>query len=96
MENYNAMIVVTCDIDQDRDEDLVLSGAFTTSSLGSWMENTGVVTNPWIPQPLPAAADTPIRVVISVRRGRRKCSSPGRLHPVTCGWPMSTRMAWWM
>ena len=59
VESYNAMIVVTCDIDQDGDEDLVLSGAFTTSSLGSWMENTGLVNNPWIPHLLPAAADTP-------------------------------------
>ena len=59
VESYNAMIVVTCDIDRDGDEDLVLSGAFTTSSLGSWMENTGLVDNPWIPHLLPAAADTP-------------------------------------
>ena len=59
VESYNAMIVVTCDIDQDGDEDLVLSGAFTTSSLGSWMENTGLVSDPWIPHLLPAAADTP-------------------------------------
>ncbi|MBT8121087.1 MAG: hypothetical protein KJO10_01020, partial [Gammaproteobacteria bacterium] len=59
VESYNAMIVVTCDIDQDGDEDLVLSGAFTTSSLGSWMENTGLVDDPWIPHLLPAAADTP-------------------------------------
>jgi protoheme ferro-lyase len=59
VESYNAMIVVTCDIDQDGDEDLVLSGAFTTSSLGSWMENTGLVNDPWIPHLLPAAADTP-------------------------------------
>ena len=59
VENYNAMIVVTCDVDRDGDEDLVLSGAFTTSSLGSWMENTGQVDNPWIPHLLPAAADTP-------------------------------------
>jgi protoheme ferro-lyase len=59
VENYNAMIVVTCDIDQDGDEDLVLSGAFTTSSLGSWMENTGLPNDPWIPHLLPAAADTP-------------------------------------
>jgi protoheme ferro-lyase len=59
VESYNAMIVVTCDIDQDGDEDLVLSGAFTTSSLGSWMENTGMVDEPWIPHLLPAAADTP-------------------------------------
>ena len=59
VESYNAMIVVTCDIDQDGDEDLVLSGAFTTSSLGSWMENTGLVSNPWIRHLLPAAADTP-------------------------------------
>ena len=59
VESYNAMIVVTCDIDRDGDEDLVLSGAFTTSSLGSWMENTGLVNDPWIPHLLPAAADTP-------------------------------------
>ena len=59
VESYNAMIVVTCDIDQDSDEDLVLSGAFTTSSLGSWMENTGNANDPWIPHLLPAAADTP-------------------------------------
>jgi hypothetical protein len=59
VESYNAMIVVTCDIDQDGDEDLVLSGAFTTSSLGSWMENTGLVNDPWIAHLLPAAADTP-------------------------------------
>jgi len=57
--SYNAMIVVTCDIDQDGDKDLILSGAFTTSSLGSWMENTGLPGDPWIEHLLPAAADTP-------------------------------------
>lgn len=47
--NYNAMIVVTSDLDQDGDEDLALSGAFGSSAVGSWMENTGQVDTPWIP-----------------------------------------------
>ena len=48
VENYNAMIVVPCDIDNDGDTDLAMSGAFDTSAVGIWMENTGVVDNPWI------------------------------------------------
>lgn len=47
--NYNSMIVVPADIDQDGDTDLALSGAFQSSSVGSWMENTGLVDDPWIP-----------------------------------------------
>jgi hypothetical protein len=47
--NYNAMIVVSSDMDGDGDEDLALSGAFGSSSVGNWMENTGVVDDPWIP-----------------------------------------------
>ena len=47
--NYNAMIVVTADIDDDGDEDLALSGAFGSSAVGSWMENTGQIGTPWIP-----------------------------------------------
>jgi hypothetical protein len=47
--NYNAMIVVTCDIDQDGDKDLALSGAFHSSSVGNWMENTGQDDPAWIP-----------------------------------------------
>jgi protoheme ferro-lyase len=46
--NYNAMIVVTEDIDADGDEDLALSSAFGSSAVGSWMENTGQKDNPWI------------------------------------------------
>jgi protoheme ferro-lyase len=56
--NYNAMIVVTCDIDADGDEDLVLSGAFDTSAIGSWMENTGQPENPWISYLQPMDPDT--------------------------------------
>ena len=51
--NYNAMIVVASDIDNDGDDDLALSGAFGTSSVGNWMENTGDPDNPWIPHLLP-------------------------------------------
>ena len=51
--NYNAMIVVASDIDNDGDQDLALSGAFGTSSVGNWMENTGDPGNPWIPHLLP-------------------------------------------
>ena len=47
--NYNAMIVVTSDLDNDGDEDLALSGAFGSSAVGSWMENTGQAATPWIP-----------------------------------------------
>ncbi|MDH3574475.1 MAG: ferrochelatase [Desulfobacteraceae bacterium] len=56
--NYNAMIVVTCDINADGDEDLALSGAFDTSAIGSWMENTGDPDTPWIPHLQPMADDT--------------------------------------
>jgi protoheme ferro-lyase len=56
--SYNAMIVVTCDIDADGDEDLVLSGAFDTSAIGSWMENTGQPESPWIPYLQPMDPDT--------------------------------------
>ena len=51
--NYNAMIVVSTDIDNDGDEDIALSGAFGTSSVGNWMENTGDINDPWIPHLLP-------------------------------------------
>ena len=47
------MIVVSADIDNDGDEDLALSGAFGSSAVGSWMENTGDPGNPWIPHLLP-------------------------------------------
>ena len=56
--NYNAMIVVAADIDNDGDEDLAMSGAFGTSSVGNWMENTGDPGNPWIPHFLPMDTDT--------------------------------------
>ena len=61
--NYNAMIVVTSDIDQDGDQDLALSGAFGSSSVGNWMENTGLVDDPWIPhlQPMAPGTDPYIR-----------------------------------
>jgi protoheme ferro-lyase len=51
--NYNAMIVVSADIDNDGDEDIALSGAFESSSVGCWMENTGNLSDPWIPHLLP-------------------------------------------
>jgi protoheme ferro-lyase len=57
-ENYNAMIVVATDIDNDGDEDLALSGAFGTSSVGNWMENTGNPADPWIPHLHPMAPGT--------------------------------------
>ena len=68
-ENYNAMIVVTCDIDNDGDEDLALSGAFGTSSLGSWMENTGDPVAPWTPhlKPMPAGTDPFIRGTLAYK-----------------------------
>jgi hypothetical protein len=52
--NYNAMIVVVADIDNDGDEDLALSTAFGSSNIGNWMENTGLVDDPWIPHLQPA------------------------------------------
>jgi hypothetical protein len=57
-ENFNAMIVVPCDIDQDGDDDIALSGAFKSSSVGSWMENTGDQDQPWISHLLPMDPDT--------------------------------------
>ena len=68
-DNYNAMIVVTCDIDNDGDEDLALSGAFSTSSLGSWMENTGDAVSPWIPhlKPMPDGTDPFIRGTLAYK-----------------------------
>ncbi len=67
--NYNAMIVVTEDIDQDGDEDLALSGAFQTSSIGSWMENTGDPLNPWIEhlQPMDPGTDPAIRGTLAYK-----------------------------
>lgn len=56
--NYNAMIVVTCDIDNDGDEDIALSGAFGSSAVGSWMENTGSEETPWISHLQVMAGDT--------------------------------------
>ena len=56
--NYNSMIVVLCDIDDDGDEDLALSGAFGSSAVGSWMENTGIVESPWIEHLTTPAPDT--------------------------------------
>ena len=67
--NYNAMIVVSADIDNDGDEDLALSGAFGTSSVGNWMENTGDINNPWIPHLLPIdpATDPHIRGTLAYK-----------------------------
>ena len=67
--NYNAMIVVTCDIDNDGDEDLALSTAFGSSSVGSWMENTGVADAPWIPhlQDVTGPVDPDIRGVLAYK-----------------------------
>ncbi len=67
--NYNAMIVVICDIDQDGDEDLALSGAFGSSSVGSWMENTGQDDPQWIPhlQPMAPGTDPYIRGTLAYK-----------------------------
>ncbi len=66
--NYNAMIVVTNDIDNDGDEDLALSTAFGSSSVGSWMENTGDVDDPWIPHLLePTTVYPNIRGVLAYK-----------------------------
>ncbi|MDH3726277.1 MAG: VCBS repeat-containing protein [Myxococcales bacterium] len=56
--NYNAVIVVVCDIDNDMDDDIALAGAFGTSSLGSWLENTGNPNAPWIEHLTLQAPDT--------------------------------------
>jgi len=55
---YNAMIVVICDLDADGDDDIALSGAFGSSAVGSWMENTGQADPAWIPHLHIMAADT--------------------------------------
>jgi hypothetical protein len=67
--NYNAMIVVICDIDQDGDTDLALSGAFGSSSVGSWMENTGQDDPEWIPhlQPMAPGTDPYIRGTLAYK-----------------------------
>jgi hypothetical protein len=67
--NYNAMIVVTCDIDQDGDKDLALSGAFHSSSVGNWMENTGQDDPAWIPhlQPMDPGTDPYIRGTLAYK-----------------------------
>ncbi len=67
--NYNAMIVVASDIDNDGDEDIALSGAFMTSSVGSWLENTGDPANPWIEhlQPMDPNTDPYIRGTLAYK-----------------------------
>jgi hypothetical protein len=67
--NYNAMIVVICDVDQDGDEDLALSGAFNTSAVGAWMENTGQSDPAWIPhlQPMAPGTDPYIRGTLAYK-----------------------------
>lgn len=67
--NYNAMIVVNCDIDQDGDDDIALSGAFGSSSVGSWMENTGEDDPEWIPhlQPMAPGTDPYIRGTLAYK-----------------------------
>lgn len=67
--NYNAMIVVSSDMDGDGDEDLALSGAFQTSSVGSWMENTGQTDEPWIEhlQPMAPGTDPYIRGTLAYK-----------------------------
>ncbi|MEX0326127.1 MAG: ferrochelatase [Puniceicoccaceae bacterium] len=67
--NYNAMIVVASDIDNDGDEDLALSGAFQTSSVGSWLENTGIPLVPWVEhlQPMDPATDPHIRGTLAYK-----------------------------
>ena len=67
--NYNSMIVVPCDIDQDGDEDIALSGAFKSSSVGSWMENTGKQEPAWIPhlQPITPGTDPYIRGTLAYK-----------------------------
>lgn len=67
--NYNAMIVVTSDIDNDGDQDIALGGAFKTSLLGSWLENTGNVDNPWIPhlQPMDPNTDPAMRGTLAYK-----------------------------
>ncbi len=67
--NYNAMIVVPADIDNDGDEDLALSGAFGTSAVGSWMENTGNINDPWIPHltPMMPGVDPNIRGTLAYK-----------------------------
>jgi|GEM_PF-1429934 len=67
--NYNAMIVVTDDMDNDGDQDLALSSAFGSSAVGSWMENTGQVDTPWIPhlQTMAPGTDPYIRGVLAYK-----------------------------
>jgi hypothetical protein len=67
--NYNAMIVVPDDIDADGDKDLALSSAFGSSSVGSWMENTGQINTPWIPhlQNMEPGTDPYIRGVLGYK-----------------------------
>ena len=67
--NYNAMIVVACDIDQDGDDDLALSSAFGTSSVGNWMENTGAEAPGWTPhyQEMAPGMDPAVRGVLAYK-----------------------------
>jgi protoheme ferro-lyase len=67
--NYNAMIVVSSDMDGDGDEDLAVSGAFQTSSVGNWMENTGQADQPWIEhfQPMAPGTDPHIRGTLAYK-----------------------------
>jgi protoheme ferro-lyase len=67
--NYNAMIVVVDDIDNDGDDDIALSSAFGASAVGSWMENTGQVDDPWIPhlQTMAPGTDPYIRGVLGYK-----------------------------
>jgi hypothetical protein len=67
--NYNAMIVVTDDINNDGHTDLALSTAFGSSSVGSWMENTGNLNDPWIPhlQDMEPGIDPAVRGVLAYK-----------------------------
>ena len=95
--NYNAMIVVTSDIDDDGDEDLALSGAFGSSSVGSWMENTGEADHPWIPHLQPMAPGHrpayPGHAGLQERRPELRRLSRGRLQRACSTSPTPIRRA---
>lgn len=70
MESLNAIIGLVGSRNEGFelcDPDIAISGAFGTSSMGSWLENTGDINNPWIPHLQPIETDMAIRGTLAYK-----------------------------